>query len=527
MSTKINVRSPFYLSYSEPTPPSVELTCEILNLQGFEVDQFGNVTKPTITYGNVLSYTSTDGDFADGRFDTVASDTSRTVTFTISIPPEFTNAANDTIDCTATTTQPTFVCTGGVTTNGTIPSQSLDTGGDTVTIDVSSYFTAGVDPIAYYNVTNNYPDYFDYSVDGSEITIVSLNKAGTHNLYVEATDGDPLTCNATQPIQITTTATQAYTCNDSYLTGGIVNQDGSIIEPNVNGTITAIKETSGGTPITSLPPNNTGSFIEHTLFFDITVPAQYSNAGATVECSKDYTQVSSALPEFTCDVAGLTGQAITTTGIIKVGTANKGTIISFSPISFGTVFTNTSRTVTYTISAPSSGYDNSGTNITCDVTMTQPAVSLTCGIAKWWDSGVFSKFMTIEQVQAAYPNSNYAYWSDPYRSIEGALLAYGVNSSVVTGGICSREVSLNSTIMEENINTAYCNFHTPKTPRLFTSKSYDPIPALYTRVSRNREYSLPTPSINVYNWYLKKEQNGFISEIWYVDWEKGSFTRVR
>ena len=528
MSTKINVRSPFYASYGEPTPPSVELTCALIDLQGFSVDQFGNVTKPTPKYGTILSYTSSDGDFSDGRFATVGSDTSRTVTFTISIPPEFTNALDDTIDCTATATQPTFVCTGGVTTSGSIPNQALDTGGDTVTIDVSSYFTAGVDPISYYTITNNYPDYFDYTIDGSDLTIVSKNKAGVKNLYIEANDGDPLTCNATQSIQITTTATTAYTCDDSYLTGGIVNQDGSILKPTANGVVGDIKTSSGGTPITSVAANNTGSFIEWTLYFDITVPNGYSNTGAIVECSKLYHQVSSALPEFDCDTAGLTGQAITSTGIIAVGTANKGTITGFSPISFPQVFTNTSRTVTYTIAAPSSGYDNSGTDITCDVTMTQPATALTCGIEKWWWTNTSERYMTIAQVQAAYPTYNYTYWSDPYRSVEGAYLAYGKNSFQVLSSSAIGEVSLESATMENNINTTFCTLHIPLTPRVFTRKSstITSLTARYTRVTKSKEYFQQTPAQNEFDWYLKVEDNGFITEIWYVDWINGTFTRI-
>ena len=83
MSTKINVRSPFYLKYGEPALPAVALDCATINLQGFAVDQFGNVTLPDSDYGTIASYTSSAGDFTDGRFATVGSDTSRTVTFSI------------------------------------------------------------------------------------------------------------------------------------------------------------------------------------------------------------------------------------------------------------------------------------------------------------------------------------------------------------------------------------------------------------------------------------------------------------
>src|SRR5210317_1573787 len=99
MSTKINVRSPYYLDVQEPTAPAVELTCELIALKGFGVDEFGNVNLPTPEYGDILSYDSTDSDFADGKFDTVGVETSRTVTFRISIPPNFTNSASDYLEC--------------------------------------------------------------------------------------------------------------------------------------------------------------------------------------------------------------------------------------------------------------------------------------------------------------------------------------------------------------------------------------------------------------------------------------------
>ncbi len=270
--SKINVKSPYYLDVQEPTPPQVELDCTLIDLKKLSIDQFGNVNLPEAQYGEILSYSSTDGDFVDGKFNTVLTDTSRTITFRISIPSNFTNAANDYIDCDATAIQPTFVCTGGVTTNGTIPNQSLNTGGNTSTIDLSLYFTQGVLPIFGYRITNSFPSYFSATTNDDNLYITSADKAGTHTFYVEAFDNDIATCNATQPIQVTIAATETYDCTDSYLQGGLINQDGSIILPNVNGAITATKLTSGGTPITSVPPNNTGSPISYTLYFDITVP---------------------------------------------------------------------------------------------------------------------------------------------------------------------------------------------------------------------------------------------------------------
>lgn len=534
MSTKINVRSPFYASYGEPTVPSVELTCELINLRNMQIDQYGNVQLPELTYGAIESYTCSDSDFSDGRFDTVLTDTSRTVTFTISIPSNFSNANNDTIDCDTTATQPTFVCTGGVTTNGTIPNQALDTGGDTVTIDLSSYFNAGVDPIATYTITNNYLDYFTYDIVGSELTIISGIKAGTQNLYVEASDNDPLTCNATQAIQITTTATVAYTCDDSYISGGLINQDGSIFQPTVNGTITAIKTSSGGTPITSVAANNTGSFIEWTLYFDITVPVGYSNTGATVECFKVYYQVSSALPEFTCEVAGLTGQAISLQGTISRGTADKGTISDFSPIGFSIVTSPTSRTVDFSITPPSSGYSNSGgSDITCPVTMTQPATTVTCGTVKYYISYTKIPFMTIAQVQAAFPSETSTFYNSTSLSLESGVNSKNPDSSISANGTLRSNsfYYLTYNVERYNVNTPICRGSGTDSKVQYSDKfrdPYNPTGGFYSRIGTNYEGSNLVPSANRLPtaYWIKIELNGFISEVWFVDYKNKTYTRV-
>jgi len=537
MSTKINVRSPFYISYGEPTPPAVELTCSLVNLSNLSIDQYGNVTLPNLDYGDITSYTSTDSDFADGKFDTVLTDTSRTITFTIAIPDTFSNVAT-TIDCSATATQPAFVCTGGVTTNGTIPNQSIDSDGDQVTVDLTSYFTQGTDPIQGYNIVNTHENSFVASVSGDTLTITGTNVAGTNTFYVEATDGDPLTCDAVQPVQVTVTAVNVYDCDDAYLSGGLVNQDGTIVSPSVNGTITAIKETSGGTPITSLPANNTGSFIVHTLYFDITVPSGYTNAGATVECSKVYYQVSSALPEFTCEVAGLTNQAITLSGIISVGLANVGTIKSFSPISFPIVTSPTSRTVTYTITAPSSGYSNNNQDITCDVTMTQPAVETTCGQVKWYTSGGVWDFMTIAQSQAVHPTESFLFHKR--NSIEGFLYQTDGDkydaTPLTTLGRADEALALTSTLVDNLINTKICYYSSPlsytgseKDILKFDGTSTNPTGGSYLRLSRVYEASASSASRldNLgRSYYIKRETNGFISEIWLADWINLTITRI-
>lgn len=531
MSTKINVRSPFYLSYSEPTEPSVELTCSLINLNNLSIDQFGSVTLPNTTYGNILSYTSSDSDFTDGRFATVSTATPRTITFTISIPPNFSNASDDTIDCTASATQPVFTCTGGVTTNGSIPNQSIDTQGDTVTIDLSSYFTQGVDPIQTFDVLNNYPDYFTTILTGNDLEIIGGYRAGVKNLYITASDGDDLTCDATQSIQVTTTAQETYDCDDAYLSGGTIAQDGTITDPDVNGTIASKSLTSGGAHITSYSANNTGSARDVTLFFDITVPTGYSNAGAEFICPKTFIQPSSALPTFDCEVAGLSGQAITSTGIISVGSSRNGSISGFSPIKFDSVTTATERVVDFKITIPASGYNNSGDDpYTCSVTMEQPPsqAALSCGDADWWmDTGV--PFMTVAQVEAAFPLGYPAYWNNVSLSIEAKYNSYGAYNTASLGSAATQAVSLHSDNPNLNINKAVCVGHQDSTTQIDStrSNSSNPSGGQYHRITKTRElYGSPLPSQMGDSYYIKKETNGVISELWLVDWLTGRFRRI-
>ena len=523
MSTKINVRSPFYLSYSEPTVPLVELTCALINLNNLSIDQFGSITLPIATYGSIISYTSTAGDFSDGRFATVGTATSRTIIFTISIPPEFSNASNNTINCSASATQPVFNCTGGVTSTGSIPNQSINTQGDTVTIDLSSYFTKGVDPIFRYDILNNYPENFTYILTGTNLQIIGGYKAGVQSLYITATDNDPLTCDATQSVQITTISQETYDCTDSYLSSGGIAQNGTITNPDANGTIVSKSDTSGGTPITSYPANTGATARDVTLYFNITIPSGYSNAGATFICSKIFSQQGLGLPVFTCTTAGITGGAITTSGNISVGVSVAGFITGFDPLKFGTVTTNTLRTVDFEVTIPSSGYSNSGdTPLTCPVTMTQPAApSLqTCGDANWYRAPYAKEFMTVAQVQAAYPLAPTS-WNNPVMSWEAEYNRLGKNSLILGGA--NQEISLDSLTMQLNINKPVCVGHQDSTTQINTTK----VDTGYTRYTKiNEGLGSESAANKVESYFIKQSQAGIVEEIWLVIWDAGTFTRI-
>lgn len=387
MSTKINVRSPFYLNITEPTVPQPTFTCDTAYISNLSIDQQGQISTPILAYGELDSITSTDGDFSNGKFATVTTATSRTLTLRILIPSGFSNVEDGYIDCVQTVTQPAYVtsgptpsCSGGPTTSGSIPSQSLDIDGDSTTIDLTSYFTAGSEPIAGYTISNTKTNIVNASVSGDTLSLSSNSIGGAATIHISAYDDGTNTCTATQSVSVTVTAPGTnFDCNLANLTGGSIAQDGTITNPNTAAQINFISETEGGSSISSYDANDTGSPRSVTLWFNLTAPAQYANAGSTINCSKTFTQPAGD-PDFDCEVANLSGQQISTSGVINPGSASIGTISDWSPKSFSSSPTDIQRSVTFYVTPPASGYSNSGgSDIPCVKTITQPASAPVCG----------------------------------------------------------------------------------------------------------------------------------------------------
>lgn len=388
MSTKVNVRSPYYLTYTEPVDPTPEFTCGYANAQNFSVDQSGAVSLPVLDYGAIQSYTSSASDFSNGTFDEVTSDTERSVDITIIAPEGFSNEGSA-IVCTVTATQEAkpVSCPTVVSPSGTIPTQSLDTGGDSVTIDYSSYFTGTTSDFTDV-VLNSNGAYLDTSINTTdeEITITSKDTAGSFTIQLERID-NVTGCNAKQTITSTLTSLATFDCTTANLIGGAVAPDGSLTKPSTIGTVTATKETSGGSSVTSIAANNTSSDISVTLYYDVLVPSGYANSGATIECNVTYTQKSNiTLFDFECSDVDLDNQAILTDGSVVAGVAKWHgaplgksdpeyylTINSFTPTKFPTVDTTVRRDVTFTIQTPASGFLNSGSTINCTARIWQPA----------------------------------------------------------------------------------------------------------------------------------------------------------
>ena len=394
MSTKINVRSPFYLHLTEPQVPLPTYDCSpnYAGLTGFAVNNQGVVTEPSPTVGVLVSYTSSAGDFANGKFGTVSSDTVRTITATLRIPEGFTNTGDVYFECNATATQAGLTttvvdpapCTAEITLNGSIPSQTLNDGGNSVDINLSSYFTQGAYPITNYSVSNSNPTLVSTAVSGSTLTISSNAIGGSTTLYASASDSGSNTCNAVQSISVTINSLNppTYDCTTANLNanGGSIAADGTVTNPNTTGTIT------GHSPTTTA--NSTGANRSVTLTFDILVPAGYTNAGSTITCNKTFTQPSVGIdPTFTCGIAGLTkqGNKYKWINYNRVLAAN-GTIASIDPsIGFNEVSVDTARNVTFNITIPS-GYAGAGTTIPCVKSLIQPAPFEECGNNQYYIS---------------------------------------------------------------------------------------------------------------------------------------------
>ena len=242
--SKINARSPYYLTYVTPTKPSPEFTCAIANLSDYSIDTNGTVTLPTLDYGYIDSFTSTAGDFANNKFAPVGASSTRTVTFKIVIPNGFSNSGGGYLLCSKTAVQEAAACVNGPTANGTIPTQSLSGAGDTNTIDLTSYFNAGTVAIEAYIMVNPHPSFVAMSrPTGTTLALTALNVGGTKVVYVKAIDSSPNSCVAIQAITVTVATNNDLGCTASTgvdsvgLTGGSIAQDGTISNPSLIGTI--------------------------------------------------------------------------------------------------------------------------------------------------------------------------------------------------------------------------------------------------------------------------------------------------
>lgn len=379
MSTKINVRSPFYLDFTEPVPSLGDFTCTTASLANFSVSSAGVITDPSLLKGQIIDQTAT-----SFPSNTSGSAISRSVTYTIEIPAGYDNVNDATIDCTVTADQPTQTAQQNPVQNnncptfsGSIPNSS---GSSSYTVDLSTYFTAGDAAISGYEINKKGQGAVTTTVTNDTLTVESAYDCASASITVIAKNAADA-CTATSNTFIfSSNCLDTFTCTDVALLGGSVEADGTINKAKQKlGTLNDIIY-DGSSVLSSLNigANTTGSDRSVTLTYRFNIPSGYTNSG-TIDCDITYTQPASAtLDAFTCSDAQISGVVITITGNVFKPISYVGDDISWSPLFFPIVSSDTQRTVTFTVTVPT-GYTNSGSTIDCDIVATQPTQDLTCG----------------------------------------------------------------------------------------------------------------------------------------------------
>ena len=387
MSTKINARSPFFISYTEPVKPLVELVCSSttngINATDFAVGVQGNITLPGTDYGSFISITSSNSDYANGKWAVVATPTVRSMVLRTLVPPGFSNAG-DYVDCTVTADQVVADCLNKITLDTPITDKTLAVFGNSTTITLSDNFSISAGTLAYKFGQNSYSE-FDLSLSSGVVTITTKTTAGVFPIVIVAySSSDSTTCEVVDSFNVTVNNAGEFICDTADLLGGNVSPDGVLTLPNsaANSVITKTMETSGGSAVESVAANGTGSSITKRLYYEITVPTGYSNAAASIECYIDYTQASNiVVPTLICGIIDFDDQYISQAGAVFAGTLedhysfSSGSLdltdFNFSPKSYTEVENDTDRNVTYSITVPS-GYTNAGDILSCDYEIKQP-----------------------------------------------------------------------------------------------------------------------------------------------------------
>ena len=404
MSTKINVRSPFYLEFTEPVQTLGTFDCATANLQNFAVQSDGAVIEPTIANGLIIDETAT-----SFTANTSGSPISRSITYTIEIPEGYSNVADSTIDCTVTVDQPSQSAQEDPVQNnncptfsGSIPSYSNISSG--TVINLATYFTAGSGAsIDSYEIIRYGSAGIGYELTGSSLKLISSVNCASATFVVIAHNSEDA-CSArsngfnassncveddgqggTQPI--------LFDCNTVSLSGGSVKQNGDHTKASFK--IGSVKELIYNGSVLPFPynvgANNTGSNRPITITYRMYIMPGYSNysAGATIDCDVSYSQPSAPqLQQFDCAEASLSNTFISKKGNIAEPRVAQGTVKSWTPQSFPDVSVDTPRTVTFTITAPNDPkYSNANQDIDCPKVLYQPKTVDDCGSTVLYLSG--------------------------------------------------------------------------------------------------------------------------------------------
>ena len=303
----------------------------------------------TINYsvGNATSVS-----VSPASYPTVSSDTSRTPTFTVTVPSGYTNTGGTVSGTKGSQTQPSNLSaftfsdwTGtftSVSQNGTI---NYTTGNAaSVSVSPSSYSTVSTD-------TSRTPTF--------TVTVPAgyTNTGGT----VSGTKGT-----RTQAATLSAFAFSDWTGTASVAANGTISF--------TNGNATSVSNT----PAQSFSTVSTDT--SRNVNCSVTVPAGYSNTGGTVTGTKTVTQPAT-LSAFT--FSDWTGTAsVAASGTISFTNGNATSVTNNPAQSFDTVSVATSRTVNCLVTVPS-GYSNTGNTVSGTKTVTQPLTLPTFAFSDW------------------------------------------------------------------------------------------------------------------------------------------------
>ena len=451
MSTKINVRSPYFLRFTEPVQEYGEFICLTANLRNFSVDSNGVINNPNISKGTILDQSVYSFNANNG-----ATLIPRSVTYTIAIPPNFTNYSDSTIDCVQTFDQLSQVVSPSCPAfSGTVQNFFNITPSSEQLIDVDFYFTAGTESIARYEVSR-------ISGSGSVTAVISGTGSSTicriqsstpcvsavFQLKAINTSGDCTT--VSNSFSFNTSGCTDFDCVKADIdnTTGRIEKNGTVHKSTWGlGGLQLNKLLYGSTDITTslnVGDNDTGLDIPIVLTYRFNIPIGYTNYPGTFDCTRStpYVQPATAtLEPFECADAGVTDGFISDSGNIAAPTLAKGELVSWTPQSFNEVLFDTPRTINLTIKPPATNFSNSGgANIPCELYLNQPAKQADCGTVTVFISQGYNSVEDICSERAAgnyWQTSNQvstnASSASAARFQLGTRMCYG--SSTVTGNL--------------------------------------------------------------------------------------------
>lgn len=412
-------------------------TTSDITVTGFDVDSSGTITAPTVSGGTnpTITYTTASNSgtayVPPAKFPLVNSNTTRYCNVTVTVPAGYLNAGN-TVTKTVSATQE--LVRDFVGTDISITGFDVDLNGaitaPTVSPTASSiiYSTATNGGGTIYTVASGFP-------------LVQSNTTRYCKVSVTVPSGY---FNVGATVSRTVSATQelipTFTSSNISITGFDVDADGNIstatVTPTASSIVYSTETGGGGTRV--VPPAkfelvgvNTTRYVTAT----VTVPSGYFNTGASISRTisaiqeeKFYGQDEMSIGLWSVDEFGVVSAPIS---VSATGVTSGNITISYdggpSVLTKGypQVLTQTTRTVTATVTVPS-GWYNSGESQSITRNAIQPATELTGWLFFPYQST--AELYQIGGVGATY--SNYAFWGSAESNTKDITFSLRTNVQV-------------------------------------------------------------------------------------------------